>query len=256
MKETLVSSTHSFDIEEAKRLGSIEKAIILKEIRQMLAYKIRHEKEPWVYYSKRGLSEKFPYMTESSIDRWMRELENDGELISKVRNKFKWDKTKSYTVPNLEGSIAQNELSTTQNEPTIPSLSTSLSHTGATIVAQGKSINKSKEVVLPHNRKVFEQDIDSEHQPMSSSVKKKKFTPDVEAVYFLFGNPYPLNWRKNTTELGAAKNLITEHGLKAVENALGFYKENKDDQYCPEILTPNDLDKKWRKLVAYKQKNA
>ena len=127
MQEKTINPTHSFDIADAERLGSIEKALILKEIRQMAAYKMRTKSSCWVYYSAPALAAKFPYMANKSIQRWLKELVNDGELISRVKNKFNYDKTKSYTLPHFEKAWSKMSHLTAQNGTTIPSLSTPLS---------------------------------------------------------------------------------------------------------------------------------
>jgi len=100
--ESLVEPTHSFIVEEAIRLGSIEKALILKEIRSMVIYKVRVNKRPWVFYSANALERKFPYMSSRSIQRWLQELEENNELVSKVKNSTKYDKTKSYSLPEFK----------------------------------------------------------------------------------------------------------------------------------------------------------
>jgi len=141
--ENLKDKTHSFEVEDVFRYGSIEKALIMKEIKSISLYKIRHGKNGWVYYSTRALAQKFPYMSEKSIWRWLLELERDGHLLSKIENKFKYDKTKSYLPKEFEkfskdnekdeenetgGVLSQNEKvclkmrhDIPQNEATIPS---------------------------------------------------------------------------------------------------------------------------------------
>lgn len=92
----------------------------------MAAYKIRNGQGPWVYYSSRALAEKFPYMNDRSISRWIIELEESKELVSCVDNNIKYDKTKSFTIPQFLHHVRQNEESSSQNEATIPPLSSPL----------------------------------------------------------------------------------------------------------------------------------
>jgi predicted alpha/beta-hydrolase family hydrolase len=66
---------------------------------------------------------------------------------------------------------------------------------------------------------------------------------------------FPANWKINRTQLQAAENLFTERGLDKVRNALEYYKENKDDKYCPQISQPSDLDAKYVKLSQFKNKH-
>lgn len=84
-------------------------------------------------------------------------------------------------------------------------------------------------------------------------IREKKDTTYFKV--FELWKPYPINWRKNTTQIDAAKNLLEEHGLEDVTEALDYYHKNKQQSYIPEILTPSDLDRKWLKLAAYSLKN-
>lgn len=117
---------HHFKTDEAEKYG-IEKAVILYNIRFWLdknkANKSNikeHEgrKYYWTFNSSKAFSELFPYMKASSISRWLRELEEDGTLISGKFNKVNYDRTKWYTID--EYSIDQNEQSIAQNERPIP----------------------------------------------------------------------------------------------------------------------------------------
>lgn len=97
--------------------------------------------------------------------------------------------------------------------------------------------------------------VDSETGEFTPEVtKKKSVCYDVFAVFEEVLGRYPLNWRVNRTQRQSAENLFHEHGLDAVKNALKFYKQNRDDEYCPNVATPYDLDSKWNKLVAFKKK--
>lgn len=64
----------------------------------------------------------------------------------------------------------------------------------------------------------------------------------------------PLGWKVNKTQWRAATNLLEERGLDDIRKALNFYKTHREDEYCPTIYSPNDLDGKWLKLRAFKKK--
>lgn len=90
----------------------------------------------------------------------------------------------------------------------------------------------------------------------TTPVSKKKY-PNALPVFKLFLQvlgTYPANWNMNKTQLQAAENLFTERGLEKVKNALEYYKEHKDDKYCPQISQPSDLDAKYTKLGEHKLK--
>jgi hypothetical protein len=40
--------------------------------------------------------------------------------------------------------------------------------------------------------------------------------------------------------------------VEKVKNALQFFKENQDKEFCPVIDSPVDLDRKYEKLSRYK----
>jgi len=113
--------THSFDVELAKEVG-IEKALILKELQNLIEYKSNNQLDirdgrAWVYYSSQALAKKFPYMKASSIRRWMDELEDDGYIESGFFSSDKRDRVKWYHIKSMSDCIDQNEqCSIDQNE--------------------------------------------------------------------------------------------------------------------------------------------
>lgn len=136
---------HHFKIEEAKKYG-IEKAIILYNIRFWLDKNRANKKNIfnkdgvdyfWTYNSSSAYGELFPYMAESSIRRYLVELEvEDGVLISGNFNKIGYDRTKWYTT--FEHSIDQNEQSIDQNEQPIPDNNTDKKTDASTLVETNK----------------------------------------------------------------------------------------------------------------------
>lgn len=82
--------------------------------------------------------------------------------------------------------------------------------------------------------------------------REKKDTTYLK-VFELWGK-YPLNWKKNTTQIAAAKNLLAEQEFEDIDSALKYYFKHKGDDWIPEILTPSDLDRKWLKLEAFYDK--
>lgn len=106
----------------------------------MALYRIRHNLSPWVYYSSEGLAKKFSYMKTRSIGRWFSQLEKDGHIKSKIKNKHRYDTTKSYLLTELEEydkngktagqngeRVRQNGEPISQSGLTRPSLSDTLS---------------------------------------------------------------------------------------------------------------------------------
>lgn len=92
---------HSYNVRLAMELG-MGKAVLLKNFIYWIDYNRAHgtnfkKGRFWTYNSSEALAELFPYMKSSSIRRWLKELENDGWLVSDSFNKFKIDKTKWYS---------------------------------------------------------------------------------------------------------------------------------------------------------------
>lgn len=88
--------------------------------------------------------------------------------------------------------------------------------------------------------------------------KTEKVKRTYKPVYAIFEEvlgKQPNNWGVNVVQQKCAENLFVERGVVAIKNALIFYKEHKDDEYCPQITSPYDLDSKWTKLATFKQKH-
>lgn len=68
----------------------------------------------WMYDTAKSFNERFPFMRLGSIHRWMKELEDDGWIVTDNFNKRKNDKTKWYRygpklIGFLKGLDSQNE---------------------------------------------------------------------------------------------------------------------------------------------------
>jgi phage replication O-like protein O len=101
-------------------------------------------------------------------------------------------------------------------------------------------------------------DFDGDGTTKGEKKPQTKKYPNAQKVYKVFFavlGKLPANWKLNRTQLQAAENLYTERSLKAVENALKYYKANKDVEFCPQVATPYDLDTKWSKLGEFKKKH-
>jgi len=82
--------------------------------------------------------------------------------------------------------------------------------------------------------------------------RKYPNAPAVRKVFQEILGKNPLDWNKNTTILQACENLYTERGIEKIRNALEFYVENRDKEFCPVIDSPLDLDRKYTKLSRFK----
>jgi hypothetical protein len=95
-----ITMNHSFNIDIACKLG-IEKAILLENIFWWLKKNILNKQNYfddnyWTYNSSRAFYELFPYMSERSIARYLKSLEQDGYILIGNFNKARYDHTNWY----------------------------------------------------------------------------------------------------------------------------------------------------------------
>ena len=91
---------HSFNVEIATQYG-IEKAILIENFyfwvsKNKANNKNIHDGVAYTYNSAEAFAELFPYMTARRISKLLRELEEDGLIISRQFGKY--NRTKSYTL--------------------------------------------------------------------------------------------------------------------------------------------------------------
>lgn len=87
----------------------------------------------------------------------------------------------------------------------------------------------------------------------SERPKREKKDTTYLRVFDLWGT-YPLSWRTHKAQIQAARNLLLEHGLDDIKDALEYIGRHKNDEFFPEIHSPWDLDTKWQKLEAFYEK--
>lgn len=110
-----------------------------------------------------------------------------------------------------------------------------------------------------HNENAHSDDLPSVDMDSGQVIEeKKKSKSQAPVVFDLFKEilgSRSTNWLINKTQRKAAENLLTDKGVDKIKNALEFYKENQDSEYCPRISSPFDLDSKWENLKEFKKKN-
>lgn len=88
--------------------------------------------------------------------------------------------------------------------------------------------------------------------PEEEKPTREKADTSYRKVFELWGESYPISWRKDTNQIEAAKNILAEHTIEQAKMAVDYYqKQGKDDEFCPHILRPTDLDRKWANLRNY-----
>ena len=97
------SRNYYFNTLVASEIG-LEKSILMNNLEFWInTYKKndinKHDNKYWVYASTKSLAEVYPFFSESSIARWLRELENEGYIVSTTKhNNHTYDRTKCYTI--------------------------------------------------------------------------------------------------------------------------------------------------------------
>jgi hypothetical protein len=121
----------------------------------------------------------------------------------------------------------------------------------STVIEQNKSIKEEKNL-----REAQESDFEEESFVGEEDKPRKKKGgkyPNAEKVFSLFVPMNPM-WRRNTTQLEAAENLF-KLGVENCKVRIDFFNEHRADKFCPRILSPYDLEKKWLNLFDYKKTN-
>ena len=116
--------SHSFYVHEAEKYG-VEKAVILYHLRFWLEKnkangKNLHDGYYWTYNSAKAFAVLFSYYTASKVNRLLKQMENDGLIVSGNYNKAGYDRTKWYSMPeycvesldNSHFSLLQNAIFT------------------------------------------------------------------------------------------------------------------------------------------------
>lgn len=80
-------------------LNSVDKAIILQQIHYWITRSSNvKDNYKWVYNSVSEWHKQFPWLSEKTVQRYLKDLENHGLLITGNYNKAKFDRTKWYRI--------------------------------------------------------------------------------------------------------------------------------------------------------------
>lgn len=225
---------HSFDVDTAKKLG-VEKALILKEMQNIAEYKENNDIDmsegyAWVYYSAKGLSQKFPYFNPKSISRWMLELERDGYIISEYKSSDKRDRVKWYALQKEDNCISQNEeCSISQNEECNNKDTTLSKHT-----------TQSKENII------------EDLEPPTDIASKEKINASAEDDFNWFWKKYPLKVNKQHAKFLFLKLKISDR-LELKENLDSWLGYKPFDTYNYPHPTTFINKKRWQDEIPIKK---
>ncbi|WP_222842695.1 conserved phage C-terminal domain-containing protein [Limosilactobacillus fermentum] len=83
----------------AKELNSVDKAIILQQIHYWSQRSTNiHDGHKWVYNTVKSWHDQFSWLSEKTVQRYLKQLEDDSYLITSNFNKAKFDRTKWYRI--------------------------------------------------------------------------------------------------------------------------------------------------------------
>lgn len=83
----------------AKELNSVDKAIMLQQIHYWSLRSTNiHDGHKWVYNTVKSWHDQFSWLSEKTVQRYLKQLEDDSYLITSNFNKAKFDRTKWYRI--------------------------------------------------------------------------------------------------------------------------------------------------------------
>jgi len=162
----------------------------------------------------------------SSIERILKMLEIEQQIEQQKTTKYRLITIVNWDSYQKADSITSNKRATSE---------------------QQASTNKNDKKVKNDKKETITKEIGE-----TSSPRKVKF-PNSTQIFRLWGS-FPASWAYNTTERRAAENLFRERGADKVILALLYYEKYKDEEMCPAILKPSDLDRKWENLRNFRDK--
>lgn len=95
--------------------------------------------------------------------------------------------------------------------------------------------------------------------PLSRRKPRKTTAKTVPPLYRLFGDilyegQFPGFWLAKLDFRESAERLEEERGIESITNALEFYKRNRTNRFCPQVVNPSALEEKWDALVLFRNK--
>ncbi len=232
-----MTQEHHFCVEEANEMG-IEKAILIYNIRFWLEknkvnkkniFKYKDGKSYfWTYNSSRAFLELFPYMTERSISRYLKEMEKDGILLVSNHNKIKYDKTKWYSLPEYVYSISQ---------------------IGESVGQIDESISDNGEPIPDNNT-----NINTDNKPScDASVAGNKINPLIEKFKPI--NPSYERLYSNKTQRSALERMVKKWGVEKVGAMIDQLPQIITQKGAPRPTTPYQLEEKLGAIKAFLDQN-
>jgi len=222
-------AVHHFEVGEAVDYG-IESAILLSNIRYWLAKNKTSNTNLrdgfyWTYNSAKALKELFPYMSERTISRRLKELCDKGALKSGNYNKASFDKTPWYTIPNEFIAVKSAK------EP----VKSTIRQSGESISQSGESISQSGETI-PNNKTQIE---NTDLKTTATATREPK-KPEIE-------KPAVAAKSKNETSLPDYQKPTADE----IAQTNSWLDSHVDSTPLVEPMNPNDIVLTSEQLACY-----
>ena len=217
--------SHSFYVHDAEKHG-VEKAVILYNLRFWLeknraSNKNLHDGYYWTYNSAKAFAVLFPYYTARKIERLLRQMENDGLILSGNYNKAGYDRTKWYSMPEFSLGSLDNSQSPNMENAISKSEECNLQNCSMESPNMENAISKS-EAPIP--------DINTDDKPDINTDANDGIEFDD------FWNAY--GKKVDTAKCKAKwKKLTTEQHKEIMANVFDYVAANSDKQYRKNPLT-------------------
>lgn len=204
---------HQFNVNLAKKYG-IEEAILIHNMyfwinKNAVNNKHLYHGRYWTYNTQKALSDLFPYIHETKIQRSLKHLYECGFIIKGNFNKNKLDRTCWYAFSDEALSILQNE---------------------GYDISKMKNAKLQNEVTIPDSKHTDSNTDEKEDTNVSKKESKKKttFSEDVEYLYSLYPSKCPkrnMGTGKSSNDKKKIESLLKTMSKEELEFTIKSYVE-------------------------------
>lgn len=218
---------HQFNVALAKEYG-IEEAILIHNLffwikKNVVNGKHLYDGRYWTYNTQKALSDLFPYINETKIQRCLKGLCEKGVIIKGYYNKNKLDRTCWYAFTDNAICILQNE---------------------GYDIGKMKNANSQNEATIPDSKHTDSNTDKKEDTNVSKKEEKKKltFSEDVEYLYSLYPSKCPkrnMGTGKSSNDKKKIESLLKTMPKEELEFTIKSYVEEslRNDSFLKNFST-------------------
>ena len=214
----------------AKELNSVDKAIMLQQIHYWSLRSTNiHDGHKWVYNTVKSWHDQFSWLSEKTVQRYLKQLEDDSYLITSNFNKAKFDRTKWYRI-NYDKMTSRRGLTVPTNGTDGPEAK------GLTDLTYTRDYTETTTETTTNNTK-------GQAQPDGLASSRKEI---IEYLNQKLGTAFKPNAAKNRTFINARlkEGYTVDDFKKVIDNQIANWGTNsKMVQYLrPETLFGTKFD--------------